>query len=201
MLSQQILTAEYKTELSEARWETPQEASTITSRCDAMFLCLDRSRIVRASLISSGRQRPSWRRRSWRGWTTTWLASSSAPSSARSTRSTSTAPRRSASGRTSRSPTARRRRRWSTFLRRRSAGDLRSTCADRLAAIQAALSALAAYESDKVDVTNINVKSLKALGHKIVTAEYKTDISQARWETPQEIKVSSLCSSAVPNDS
>jgi len=49
------------------------------------------------------------------------------------------------------------------------------------------LTVLAAYVADKADVTKINVSSLKHLGKEILTAEYKSDISQWMFENPKEV--------------
>jgi len=50
------------------------------------------------------------------------------------------------------------------------------------------LTNLAQYEADKVDVTNINVASLKKLGSEILTAKYETPLSSFVFRTPEEIK-------------
>jgi len=57
-----------------------------------------------------------------------------------------------------------------------------------IAQAEANLTAIAAYVADKADVTKINVASLKALGHEILTAKYASSLSQWAFENPAEVK-------------
>jgi Ca2+-binding EF-hand superfamily protein len=53
---------------------------------------------------------------------------------------------------------------------------------------QVALAQLRAYEADKNDTTNVNVKSLKATGQKLFTEEYKTSLSHYKFEAQNDVK-------------
>jgi hypothetical protein len=55
---------------------------------------------------------------------------------------------------------------------------------------QLQLSLLAAYESNKVDLTNTSVPAIKALNEEILTAEYKTDLSKWAYPKKDEIEAS-----------
>jgi len=59
---------------------------------------------------------------------------------------------------------------------------------DSIADAEANLARLRAYETAKQDTVNVNVSALKKLGSELLSAEYKTDWSQWKWETPDEVK-------------
>eukprot|EP00457_Paulinella_chromatophora_P000332 gb/GEZN01000332.1/.p1 GENE.gb/GEZN01000332.1/~~gb/GEZN01000332.1/.p1 ORF type:complete len:1264 (+),score=321.05 gb/GEZN01000332.1/:544-4335(+) len=50
------------------------------------------------------------------------------------------------------------------------------------------LKVLAAYVKDKEDVTSTQVNALKKFGNDILTADYKSELSAWKWETPEDVK-------------
>lgn len=59
---------------------------------------------------------------------------------------------------------------------------------DSIADAEKNLKNLAAYEADKADVTKINLAAFNRLGKEILVAEYKTSLSQWKWEAPQDVQ-------------
>lgn len=51
------------------------------------------------------------------------------------------------------------------------------------------LSRLEAFEKDKAATTEGNVASLKAMGNEIRTTEYKTSLSQWKYEKPNNLLI------------
>jgi len=50
------------------------------------------------------------------------------------------------------------------------------------------LDRLAAYDADKVDMTNVNVSTLKKTGKDILEAKYESKLSKYEFETPDEVR-------------
>jgi len=60
---------------------------------------------------------------------------------------------------------------------------------DSIADAETNLARLRAYETAKHDILNVNVSALRKLGSELLTAEYKTQWSNWKWETPDEVKI------------
>jgi Ca2+-binding EF-hand superfamily protein len=60
---------------------------------------------------------------------------------------------------------------------------------DSIAEAEVNLARLRAYETAKHDILNVNVSALRKLGSELLTAEYKTQWSNWKWETPDEVKI------------
>jgi hypothetical protein len=50
------------------------------------------------------------------------------------------------------------------------------------------LARLRGYETAKQDILNVSVSALKKLGSELLSAEYKTEWSSWKWESPEEVK-------------
>jgi len=153
-LGGEIRSAEYKTELSHWRFETPQEVSGREEEIASSFRTLDSLSATKKDVLDDDLAREQFREK---------LRLMNEDHKGKQAR-------------------------IKAWVNGAKALLQKKEEVDSIADANKNLANLSAYEADKADWTNINVAALKKLGHEILTAEYKTALSEYHFPTPEEVK-------------